>query len=147
MVPFGKKQLYFTDDSATNIFLYAIVGIDKAKGWVLVKESDPQVSHYYLIDQKMHSIDTLIGYPYFLNDKVICIENEQTDGSGPIEVYQILKGRFSLIAKGKLGLCAERIKSYSFFLNEKNELMSDSPVYGEDQIVDQSYWCIKIPLF
>ena len=140
-VKFGKDSLIFGDKSYetdSGFMLYnAIVGIDKNRGWVLVLSEDEISPTYYLIDQKNQKIDTLAGYPYLIDDKLIFMEAIHTDGGHRIEVRQIKRGQTSLIFQDFFGRCKDSPDNFS--ISKRNELMYKT--------YDDKYWIVNGPLF
>lgn len=140
-VKFGNDSLVFKDmayETDSGYMLYnAIRGIDKKREWILVQTEDEISPTYYLIDQKNLKIDTLVNYPYIVDDKLIYMEAIHTDGSHRLEVRQIKKDKTSLIFQDFFGRCEYHPDNFS--ISQQNELMYKT--------FDGKYWLVKIPLF
>ena len=130
-----KDKAYETDNGYMSY--NAVRGIDKKRNWVLVQTEDEISPTYYLIDQKNLRVDTLVNYPYIVDDKLICMEAIHTDGSHRLEVRQIKKDTTSLIFQDFFGKCEYRPDNFS--ISKQNELMYKT--------FDGKYWIVRGPLF
>jgi len=146
-VKFGKDSLVFKDKSYeadSGFMLYnAIIGIDKKWDWVLIESSDEVANKYFLIDQKNVCIDTLVGYPYILGDKLVTVRDICNDcGPTPIETWKIEKnGKLTLLFEDYFQDCSQGIiDSKRYFISIQNEFMYKT-------IWDDKYWLIKGALF
>ena len=138
VVRFGKDSLVFLDSSPDDQYIYVsdIVGRDKKKGLVLVRVADEIMNHYYLIDQKNHTIDTFVGFPYQYKNIIIAIEDVHTDYDCQILVWHFDGKEKQLLFSDQLSRC--HLMPDQFTISDHNELMFVSL---------DLYWIIKGSLF
>jgi hypothetical protein len=108
----------------------------------LIESNDEIANRYFLIDQKNICVDTLVGYPYILGDKLVTVRDICSDcGNTPIEIWKIQKnGKLTLLFKDYFQDCSRGIDSKRYFISIQNELIYET--YS-----DQRHWLIKGVLF
>jgi hypothetical protein len=101
----------FEDDLSDEYFFeYNIIG--QKDDWILILGQDYHTDQYYLINQATSKIDTLVGFPQIYENKLLCLEGDQTDGTKYIEVWEVNNNVAILISKVDL-------KKYELFgINE-----------------------------
>ncbi len=83
------EQEYFVDGSYNN--------------WIIIKAYlYYNYEQFYLINVKSGEIDSLAGEPLFYDNKILCIEGDNTDGTKMIEVWQFMDEKLSLLYSADL---------------------------------------------
>ena len=87
------------EKSGYRLYSFNVVREDTARHWVLVQQSDDQASSYHLINTKTLKIDILYNIPQIYGDKMICFEDEYTDGGNRIQIWNINEDNITLYKK------------------------------------------------
>ena len=105
-VPFNKSVLIFRDDtSIDSIIEYSVAGQNLKNNWILIKAEYYNKDYYYLINQKLNKIDTLIGAPMIFGNRIICQEGSDTDGKEFLEVWNLQNRDLQRVKKFSLIPC------------------------------------------
>lgn len=108
----AKSAFEFRDNTNTeNPIEYSIEGQNEKNKLILIKGQDVQQDYYYMINQELNKLDTLVGNPMIFGDKLLCQEGSYTDGKEFIEVWNFKNGKLELIKKFSL-------RSYGIFTDE-----------------------------
>ena len=91
----ANKTYKFKDSRNEDEQKYYVAG--SYKSWIIIKGYlYYHFEQYYMINPKTGEIDSLAGEPLFYDDKILCIEGDNTDGTKMIEVWQIDDDTISL---------------------------------------------------
>jgi hypothetical protein len=122
IVSHATDTLTFSDDSSNNGFMvYEYSGFDKKTNRVLIVGLTYNMSYYYLVNTQTLKVDTLIGNPFWVGGKLVCLEGSYTDGSDFIEIWTVSKNEFVLTTKISFKRCG--ISPYKITLSKVNELL------------------------
>lgn len=111
-VPTVNTTIEFRDNTSDeNLMEYSVVGQNSMNKWILILGQDYNQDYYYLVNQEISKIDTLVGNPMIFGNKLLCQEGSYTDGTGFIEIWNSKNGKLELEKKFSL-------KSYNIFANE-----------------------------
>ena len=94
----------------------SVYGADTIKNWVIIRSSWEQASTYYLVNLKNSTIDTLVGKPQIYKDRIVCVEDEFTDGRERIQIWTITQDKIVLNQTFAPHHC-DVYGIYRFFLN------------------------------
>ncbi|WP_243349519.1 hypothetical protein [Parabacteroides sp. FAFU027] len=102
-VPIGNSAIEFHDNAnIDNPINYIVIGQDKKYEWILIKGEDELQDYYYIVNQNLNKIDTLVGNPMIFGDKLLCQEGSYTDGTDFIELWDTTDGKLKRIKKFSL---------------------------------------------
>lgn len=120
-VPVGNFEIEFHDDTNNeNPIEYSVVGQNGKNKWTLIKGQDELQDYYYMVNQELNKVDTLVGNPMIFGDKLLCLEGSYTDGTDFIEVWNSKNGKLELTKKFSL-------RSFGIFADEI--YLRDNTVY------------------
>lgn len=135
IVSSATDTLTFSDDSSDSGFMvYEYTGFDKKRNRVLIEGLNYNMSYYYLINTQKLKVDTLIGKPFWVGGKLVCLEGSYTDGPAFIEVWTISKSEFVLTTRISFKRCD--IYPYKVTLSKTNELLMKD--------IQGKYWKYKL---
>lgn len=124
-----KDSVYtFTDNNEHGDYdpLFKIAGEDVNRNWIWIEEQDLHTVKYFLINVKTSRIDTLIGPPKIFGNKIICLEEEYTDGPRNVEIYRIKNDKIVLIKNFRLSPCDKLCCVRTIYLKGKTIFLADN---------------------
>ena len=102
-VPYGDSSIEFKDDTTDENFMeYSVLGENKENHWILIQGQDYNQDYYYVINQRLKTIDTLVGEPRIFYNKLLCQEGSYTDSPEYLEIWDINHGKLQLFKKFSL---------------------------------------------
>lgn len=105
-VPTISSAIEFRDEINNEISIeYSVVGQNEKNKWVLIKGQDELQDYYYVVNQELNKIDTLVGNPMIFGDKILCQEGSYTDGTDFIEVWNSKNKKLELTKKFSFRSC------------------------------------------
>ena len=109
------EQEYFVEGSYNN--------------WIIIKAYlYYNYEQFYMINIKSGEIDSLAGEPLFYDNKILCIEGDNTDGTKMIEVWHFMDEKISLLYSADL----KRRRIYSiddFYLRDDTVFLKTGERY------------------
>lgn len=109
------EQEYFVEGSYNN--------------WIIIKAYlYYNYEQFYMINVKSGEIDSLAGEPLFYDNKILCIEGDNTDGTKMIEVWHFMDEKISLLYSADL----KRRRIYSiddFYLRDDTVFLKTGERY------------------
>jgi hypothetical protein len=133
----GDRSLLFKDSAQYVGYYrqYFYAGVNRDKNWVLIKMKEPFHSYYLLINRVTLHIDTLLGYPQVIGNKIICLQSRYQDGGNLIEVWDVIGEVLVLRTKFSLNRC--QLDAYRIALSDANELLIEAQ--------DNKYFKVELP--
>ena len=134
----GYKKFTFQDDTDKyGIYYrnYFYAGYDRDRKWILINRQESNRSYYYLVHQNSLAIDTLVGYPKIVGNKMLCLESKFINGENRIEVWAIVGENLEPKTLFSLSRC--QLDPKRIALSADNELMIE--------VQQNSYFKVDLP--
>lgn len=131
MIPSGNSAFVFRDNKRDENFLeYTVIGQNQKYKWVMIKAQDYNQDYYYLVNQAINRIDTLVDIPQIYGDKFLCGQGGSVEGyPAYVEIWYNQNGKLERILKFKwesYGLQIRKMylrKDTLFIMNYENRFL------------------------
>ena len=134
----GYANLVFQDDTDKyGIYFrnYFYAGNDRERNWILIRRQEQSRSYYFLVHQNSLAIDTLVGYPQIVGNKMLCLESKYVNSENRIEVWAIVGENLEPKTLYSLSRC--QLDAKHIALSADNELMIE--------VQQNSYFKVDLP--